>query len=127
MTEYNYFCWSTEYDSDTSFQQPRYRIFNVQVTKEEYEKVVKLSDELKFDANEHDKTRFSTAFKKMWTTLSEKRKQEYYNIPHFDPVGFEYITGVKVEKKLEGTTIVQDIAEDNTIIVLGKKYKLVEV
>jgi len=42
MTEYNYFCWSEKYNDDKSFQQPRYRIFNVQVPKEEYEKVKKI-------------------------------------------------------------------------------------
>jgi hypothetical protein len=65
MTEYNYFCRSNDYNSDTSFQQQRYRVFNVEVGKEEYYKIKKIYHKLKFDANESFDTRFQTAFKKM--------------------------------------------------------------
>jgi len=65
MTEYNYFCWSKKYNDDNSFQQKRYRIFNKEVTKEEYNKVNKMYHRLEFDLNEDCETRFQTAFKKM--------------------------------------------------------------
>jgi hypothetical protein len=83
MTEYNYFCWSTEYNSDTSFQQARYRVFNVEVGEKEFNKIKKIYHKLEFDVNESYSTRFQTAFKKMWETLTQKEKQEYYDIPHF--------------------------------------------
>lgn len=84
MTEYNYFCRSEKFNSDTSFQQKRYRIFNVEVGKEEYNKVKKIYNILEFDKNESVETRFHTAFKKMWDNLSQKEKQEYFDIPHFN-------------------------------------------
>lgn len=66
MTEYNYFCWSKEYNDSTSFQQKRYRVFNVEVGKEEYGKIKKIYNKLEFDPNESPTTRYTTAFKKMW-------------------------------------------------------------
>ena len=72
MTEYNYFCSSEKYNDENSFQQKRYRIFNKQVSKEEYEKVKKIYNKLEFDKNESYETRFQTAFKKMWDKLDSK-------------------------------------------------------
>ena len=92
MTEYNYFCWSEEFNDDNSFQQKRYRIFNVEVSKEEYNKTKKIYHELDFDKNEQYDTRFQTAFKKMWKKLTQEEKQEYLNIPHFNWKGFTFIT-----------------------------------
>jgi deoxyhypusine synthase len=65
MTEYNYFCWSKEYNDGMSFQQKRYRVFNVEVSKEEYESIDKIYNKLEFDPNERYGTRYATAFKKM--------------------------------------------------------------
>lgn len=94
MTEYNYFCWSKKYNDENSFQQKRYRVFNVEVGKEEYNKIKKIYHELEFDKSESYTTRFQTAFKKMWDKLSEDEKQEYLNIPHFNWEGFTFITGI---------------------------------
>lgn len=99
MTEYNYFCWSEEYNDKDSFQQKRYRVFNVEVGKEEYEKIKKFHHKLELDLNGEDHIRLKTAFKKMWATLSQKERQEYFNIPHFDWEGFTFITGVKKEEQ----------------------------
>jgi hypothetical protein len=41
-------------------------IFNTQITKEEYENISIPKDKLEFDINESYKTRYKTAFKKMW-------------------------------------------------------------
>ena len=103
MTEYNYFCRSTQYNSDTSFQQKRYRVFNVEVGKEQYEKIKKIWCKLEFDRNESYTTRFQTAFKKMRSWLTKEQKQEYYDIPHFDWEWFTYITGVEKEPEKELT------------------------
>jgi len=84
MTEFNYFCWSENYDDENSFQQKKYRVFNVEISKEEYEKIPKLYKKLELDVKESYYTRFQTAFKKMWVTLTQEEKQEYFDIPHFN-------------------------------------------
>lgn len=94
-TEYNYFCWSTEYYSDTSFKQPHYRVFNVEVPKEEYEIIKKIHHTLEFNVDKIGYTRFQNAFKKMWGKLTKKEKKEYYDIPHFNREWFTYITWIK--------------------------------
>lgn len=117
MTEYNYFCWATNSQADTGFQQKRYRVFNVEVSSEEYFKINKLFHRIEFDESEIYETRFSTAFKKMWNNLSEEKQQEFLDIPHFNWEGFTYITGVtqnmvksnnltgkEVEVKIDGAT-----------------------
>lgn len=109
MTEYNYFCWSEKYNSDTSFQQKRHRIFNVELSQEEYEKIPKLYKKLEFDENEIYTTRFQTAFKKMWAALTQEEKQEYFDIPHFNWEWFTYITGVEKEDNIVGKEVFADI------------------
>ena len=94
MTEHNYFCWAKKYNDEDSFQQKRYRVFNTQVTQEEYEDIERPYDTLKFNKNESYDTRFQTAFKKMWNSITEERRQEYLSIPHFDWEGFTFITGI---------------------------------
>jgi len=98
MTEYNYFCWSEKYNDENSFQQKRYRVFNVEISKEEYEKISKLNKKLELDVNESYTTRFQTAFKKMWARLTQKEKQEYFDIPHFNWEWFTFITWVEKEQ-----------------------------
>ena len=99
MTEYNYFCWSEKYNDENSFQQNRYRIFNVEVSREEYYKTKKLYRKLDFDENESYATIFQTAFKKMWYTLTKEEKQEYFDIPHFSWEWFTFITGIEKETR----------------------------
>ena len=112
MTEYNYFCWSKKYNDDNSFQQKRYRVFNVEVGEEEYNKVKKIYHKLEFDENESYEIRFQTAFKKMWNKLTKEQQQEYLDIPHFNWGGFIYITG-----------ITPDMVNSEKMINLdGKKY-----
>lgn len=97
MTEYNYFCWAKKYNDKDSFQQKRYRVFNVEVGEEEYNKISKLYDKLEFDPNKSYTTRFQTAFKKMWNSIPPERQQEYLNIPFFNWEGFTFITGITPE------------------------------
>ncbi len=114
MTEYNYFCWSEEYNDDKSFQQPRYRVFNKQVTKEEYFDIKRIYHKLEFDSSESYKTRYTPAFKKMWNKLTPEEQQEYLDIPFFSWEGFTYITGIRPE----------DVKSNDIITVEGKRYKL---
>lgn len=120
MTEYNYFCWSEKYNGENSFQQKRYRVFNVEVGKEEYEKIRKIYHKLEFDKNETYSTRFQTAFKKMWNKLSKEEKQEYFDIPHFNWEGFTFITGIEKEQQIEEMTVEQICKE------LGREIKIIK-
>ena len=93
MTEYNYFCWAERYKDENSVQQKPYRIFNTQVTKEEYEQVKKIYNQIPLNSDES----FRPAFKNMWDTLTPDQKQEYFDIPHFNWEGFTFITGIEEE------------------------------
>ena len=103
MTEHNYFCWSEKYNDKDSFQQKRYRVFNVEVTEDEYNKIEKIYHELEFDKNESYATRFQTAFKKMWDRLKTEEKQGYFDIQNFNWEGFTFITGIEKESTEEMT------------------------
>lgn len=72
-------------------------MFNVEVWKEEYEKIKKIYNNLEFDMNENISTRYQTAFRNMRENLSKKERQEYLDIPHFNWEWFTYITGIKPE------------------------------
>lgn len=84
MTEHNYFCRSEKCNSPTSFQQPRYRVFNVEVGKDDYMKIKKICHELEFEISDEYGFRYQNAFKRMWDKLTQEEKQEYYDIPHFN-------------------------------------------
>ncbi len=119
MTECNYFCWSEKYNDENSFQQSRYRIFNTQVTKEEYDKVKKIYHKLKFNSNDNYEVIFANAFKKMWDKLTKEERQEYLDIPHFNAEGFKFITGIDV-------AVPDEMAgKEVTVDINGKKYKAI--
>jgi uncharacterized protein YueI len=98
MTEYNIFCWAKEYDDENSFQQKRYRIFNTEISKEEYQKIFVPKIKLEFDKDLSYDVRCKKARKDVWNKLSIKEKEAYTNLPHFNPEIFEEITGIKIEK-----------------------------
>jgi len=106
MTEYNYFCYAEDMNKDW-FQQPRYRVFNKEISKEEYFKINKIYKRLEFDLNESYKKRFETAFKKMWNWLDREGKQKYLDIPYFNAEIFKKITWIDVEKETEEMTLEQ--------------------
>ena len=120
MTEYNLFCYAEKYNDEDSFQQPRRRVFNKQITQEEYKKIEIPTCKLEFDSNENYKTRYKTAFKKMRTTLTPEQKQEYFDIPHFNREIFTKITGVEQESEIEEMTVEQ------VCKALGKNIKIVK-
>lgn len=123
MTEYNYFCRSKEYNDDMSFQQKRYRVFNVEVGHEEYIKIKRIYHKLEFDQDESYTTRYATAFKKMWNWLTLEEQQEYLDIPHFCWEGFTYITGITPEdcKNNQAQSLV---GKEAMVEIDGKKYKV---
>lgn len=125
MTECNYFCWSEKLNDENSFQQKRYRVFNIEVSKEEYGSIKKIYHELEFDNDEYCETRFKTAFRKMWNKLSKEERQEYFDIPHFNWEGFTFITGIKQEdvEKKEIILTMGEIAEKFSVDVELLKIK----
>ena len=125
MTEYNYFCWSENFNDNDSFQQKRHRVFNVEVTKVEYEEIKKIYNKLEFDNNELYDTRFQTAFKKMRDKLSQEWKQEYLDIPHFNKEWFKFITWIDVEEKVEELTL-EEITLEEICKELWRDVKIIK-
>jgi hypothetical protein len=117
MTEYNYFCRADDKEKDW-YQQTRYRVFNVKVTKEEYNKITKIYSKLEFDKDENSSTGYTTAFKKMWDWLTQDEKQEYLDIPHFNAKWFKFITWIDVSQTTEEYTL------EEVCKMLGKNIKI---
>ncbi len=116
MTEYNYFCWSKKYNDENSFQQKRYRVFNVEVGEEEYNQIKKIYHKLEINPDDNNGVRFQNAFKKMWDKLSDEERQEYIDIPHFNAEGFEFITGINVKtQSLSGKKVKIRLAEGTIV------------
>jgi hypothetical protein len=42
---------------------------------------------------------FKEAFQNAWHNFTEANKKEFLNLPNFDPIKFEFITGVKIDSK----------------------------
>ena len=98
MTKFNLFCYSDEYGDKDSFQQKSYRVFNTQITENEYIKIKIPKIKLFFDKDEEVASRYQTAFKKAWELLTKEKKQKFFDIPHFNWDIFTKITGVTEEK-----------------------------
>jgi hypothetical protein len=119
MCEYQLFCHAENIGRDysDSYQQKPYRVFNVQVTEDEYKNIKIPRITLKFDSKESYASRYQTAFKKAWSEATPELQQQFLDIPHFNAVIFEKITGVRIETD----------EKDSEIIELnGKKYKLID-
>jgi hypothetical protein len=113
MTKCNIFCHADKEGDKNSFQQARYRIFNTQVTKEEYENIEVPKITLEFDKDRSYTTRYQTAFKKAWAKLSKDEKDTFLNLPYFDADIFFKITGVNVRG-------------EETITIDGKTYQVTD-
>ena len=92
MTEYNIFCRAKEYNDENSFQQKRYRIFNTEISKEEYQNIVVPKIKLEFDKDLSYDVRYKKARKDSWNKLSNKEKEAFTSLPHFDKNIFFEIT-----------------------------------
>ena len=120
MTEYNIFCWSKEHNDENSFQQKRYRIFNTEISKEEYQKIVVPKIKLEFDKDLSYDVRYKKARKDAWNKLSQKEKEQFTNLQHFNPEIFEEITGIKIDEEITEMTLA-DICKE-----LGKNIKVIK-
>jgi hypothetical protein len=97
MSEYQLFCYAESYGKEftDSYQQKPYRVFNKEISEKEFNKIKIPRIKLDFDSEENYTTRYQTAFQKAWDILSVARRQEFYDIPHFNWDIFTKITGVK--------------------------------
>ena len=100
------------------YQQSKYRVFNIQVTKEEYNNITKIYNKLEFDEDEDSSTRYEIAFKKMWDWLTQDKRQQYIDIPHFNAEWFKFITGIDVSQTTEEYTLAE------VCKMLGKDIKI---
>jgi hypothetical protein len=77
MTEYNIFCCSENYNDKSSFQQPRYRVFNKEVGKERYkeikEKINQILSGLKLELNKN-------SWKKEWEKVTLEQWQQLMSL-----------------------------------------------
>jgi hypothetical protein len=92
MSENQLFCWSMTYGDSLSKQQKDFRVFNQEVPEGRYEEIIDLvkniipnPQKLKLDD--------------FWKSLTEDQISKLSEIPEFDSIGFEYITGRKAVAK----------------------------
>jgi hypothetical protein len=91
MTEYNVFCYAEDRDKD-GLQPPRYRIFNTQITEEEYSKIEIPTIKLSFNKGDSYDVRYTNARQKVRAELTQEEKQKFYDLPHFNRDIFTKIT-----------------------------------
>ena len=115
MTDYNKFCYSENYGDEYSSRQSPFRIFNKEVSKEEYNSIIIPNILLKFDATEAQKTRFQTAFKNAWKDLDKETKKAFLTLPHFDAGIFERITGIKYLDEWNDIHRSDDVIEEEKV------------
>lgn len=120
MTEYNYFCYAEEYNDKDSFQQKRYRIFNQEVSKDEYNEIEKIRMEIEIDDSEPPNTRYKTAFVRAWNKLPGSEKKKVTSLKWFDKDAFKKYYWVDVEENIEELTLEQVCKE------LGRDVKIIK-
>lgn len=120
MTEKNYFCFAKEYNDVGSFQQNRYRVFNVELTKEEYDNIDKINLKLEFDKNESRSTRYKTAFIKAWNNAPQSERDKVLNLKQFNHEAFYEYWGVDTRNNQEEMTLAE------VCKLLGKNIKIIK-
>ena len=105
MTEYNLFFYAEKFNDMVSFQHKRYRIFNKEISKEEYNKITIPKIKLEFDKTLAYDTRYNSAWNIARNKLSNKEKKKFTDLIHFDVEIFEKITGIKVNEEVEKLTL----------------------
>lgn len=131
-----------KYESKGDGYQKNNRVFNVQVTPEEFNEIksnlpnIKLpitkwieekdmTDKEKED-NENYKSlggylkilSYQEAWKQAWVEMKEENKTQFRNIPYFNSEIFKKITGINIEEEVEEMTM-EDVCK-----ALGKTIKI---
>ena len=145
MSENMIFCLGGDkYDSEGEGYQKNYRVFNKQVTKEEYEKIysslsnIKMLptqwiDENKMTSEEKKSVKiakdlggylktftYEEAWSNFWEAASKEQKDAILNIPQFDAEIFKEITGLDVEKVSSDEQAAMELLKKNG-------YKIIKV
>ena len=94
MTEYNLFCYSKSYNDENSFQQKRYRVFNIEVGKDRYNELrtqcVGILGEPRFQLSDFWKQVTQDQWKQLMDLAKEVRGDDFRE-------GFEYILGIELK------------------------------
>lgn len=91
MTEYNKLCQSDEYNSNTSSQQKRFRIWNKEIKEKEFED---------FKTPEKELDLKHKTWKDAWKGADISK---FKDLKGFDKEIFEKITGLKIEKEKQAS------------------------
>ena len=104
MTEHNIFCFSKNYNDKDSFQQARYRAFNLEVGEKRYNEINTRVREILDNLKE-------MRLEEFWKQVTPNQWRQLLSIPEAKDFreGFEYISGQKI-----------DVTEDIDIVVEGK-------
>jgi hypothetical protein len=117
MTEHNIFCYAKNHNDDDSFQQKRYRVFNVIVDKERYY-------EIKESIKEIIPNTKNLKLSDFWKSITPEQWNKLLAIPEAKDFkeGFEYISGIKIETIKEKTYTIGDVEySESTLKNLIKK------
>lgn len=92
FTKNNIFCYGNE-ELWNIF--PEYRIFNIQVTKKEFESI-ELPDVYFATRYDHinDKDKYKKIVWDMWNRIDNNTKEKFFNLPHFNRDVFTHITWI---------------------------------
>jgi len=94
MTEYNLFCYSKSYDDENSFQQKRWRIFNIEVGENRYRELLQ---KCKYILGTH-----SLKLSNLWKQVTQDQWKQLMDLAkevRGDDFreGFEYISGIELK------------------------------
>jgi len=113
MTEYNLFCYSKYSNDDNSFQQKRYRVFNQEVGKERYYRILKKVKEIL--------PKKDLPFSDYWEQVTQEQWNQLLAIPEAKDFkeGFEYISGCKIKDKISLS------GKEVSVTLDGETYKAI--
>ena len=111
MSERMIFCLGNgRWERSGEGYQKNLRIFNVDVTEEEYNKV----------KSSLDTKNFKLPLKELWKEFTQEEKDFFTSIPHFNKDIFKKITGIDVEEEPAEMTL------EAVCKALGKVIKIVK-
>jgi hypothetical protein len=108
MTEFNLFCYSKKQNDDDSFQQDRYRAFNIMVGQGRYYEILATVRDILGD------TLKGKAYHAGWKDVTSDQWQKLLAIPEAVDfrAGFEYISGVNIPDVNTEKTLLLEKADE---------------
>lgn len=115
------FCkWEWKFESKWDWYHKQYCIFNVQITKDEFDEISVPSIKLEFDKDLSYDVRYKRAWNIAWNKLSGKEKKEFTDLPHFDKKLFFEITWISIDEAITEVTM-SDVCK-----MFGKNVKIIK-